>query len=533
MSKVHVTEKLAFQVESFQEGFDILSASPDFTSMVKTFVHILRGNFIIPGISAYHLFDGKGEWITIAGDNAENDEFITRLSPGNTREIRTHNEGAVHVSAIHPLSADSTVIFLFRRRLDGSDFGAMDMITLQILLQIFDSAYRSLLKQKKEKDLIFELNDKISQLNNLIDTVIEISRYDNRHIMYDLILQRISSLTNATAALCRITKPGGQPLLCIFPPGTEEKFIGNHQFTKTCSFKHKEILYEFIIAGKESRKGTSAFNDLDAMLLDAVVRQAQTAIENQYLNIEAIEKEKIEQELAVASSIQKKILPESIPDITGYDTAGIIIPSKSVGGDYYDLIPLTNQRYALIIADVAGKGIGAALLVSTLHAALISYLEFDLAPGIITAKLNTIIYNASPPDKFITFFIAILDAPTGRLDIVNAGHNPLLLLRKDGNMELLKAGGIGLGMFDMGFPFESESVVLGRGDSLFLYTDGIPEAMNDEEDVYSDERLMEFAVNNRNLSSKEFVGKIVEDVQRHSGGAPQSDDITAMLVKRL
>ncbi len=127
------------------------------------------------------------------------------------------------------------------------------------------------------------------------------------------------------------------------------------------------IVYPIIsLAEKETRNGVTDFNELDKMLLDAITRQVQASIENQYLNSQAIEKEKIEQELIVAASIQQRILPTELPKMEGYDLAGINIPSKEVGGDYYNCVDLGSGKYAFIIADVAGKGIGAALLVSTL-----------------------------------------------------------------------------------------------------------------------------------------------------------------------
>ena len=273
------------------------------------------------------------------------------------------------------------------------------------------------------------------------------------------------------------------------------------------------------MAEKETRTGSTNFNELDKLLLDAVARQVQASIENQYLNSQAIEKEKMEQELIVAASIQQRILPETLPKIDGYDLAGTNIPSKEVGGDYYDCVDLGNGKYALIIADVAGKGIGAALLVSTLDAALYSYLEFDLPLTEMSDKLNKLIYKSSPSDKFITFFIAVLDTKSGELDILNAGHNPILLLRKNGALEKLDAGGVGLGMFDFGIPYTGQKSIMNPGDKLFLYTDGIPEAMNESEEEYSDEKMINFFQNHAESSAKDFIDYLVNDVKeyyRHS-----------------
>ncbi|MDP3831368.1 MAG: PP2C family protein-serine/threonine phosphatase, partial [Ignavibacteriaceae bacterium] len=245
-----------------------------------------------------------------------------------------------------------------------------------------------------------------------------------------------------------------------------------------------------------------------------------------------IEKEIMEQELNVAASIQHRILPEKLPLIDGYDLAGVNIPSSEVSGDYYDCVNLGNGKTAMIIADVAGKGIGAALLVSTLNAALYSYLQFDIPLAEMADRLNKLIYKSSPPDKFITFFIAVLNSSTGELDIVNAGHNPILLLRSDGAIEKIDAGGIGLGMFDFGIPFTGQKLLMNSGDKLFLYTDGIPEAMNENEEEYSDEKMINFLKNNSGLPAKEFIDLIVKDVKEYVGRAKQSDDITVLILKK-
>ncbi|MEJ2494731.1 MAG: PP2C family protein-serine/threonine phosphatase, partial [Ignavibacteriaceae bacterium] len=298
------------------------------------------------------------------------------------------------------------------------------------------------------------------------------------------------------------------------------------------SFEFNKKLYQFVLSEKEARKGTTSFSDLDEMLLQAIARQVQASIENEFLLKQSIEKERIQKEMSLAASIQQKIIPEKLPQIVGYELAGINIPSRDVGGDYYDSIDLGEGKYALIMADVSGKGISAALLVSTLNAALYSYLEFNLPTTDLAEKLNKLIYKSSPPDKYITFFAAILDSNSGELDIVNAGHNPGLLLRKDATLENIEAGGTGLGMLDFGFPYTGQRLTLNQGDKLFLYTDGIPEAMNITEEEYSDERMIEFLRNNSDLVPEEFISSIVNDVKKHVGEAEQSDDITCLFLKR-
>jgi phosphoserine phosphatase RsbU/P len=391
------------------------------------------------------------------------------------------------------------------------------------------------LVKDNEKKLIFELNEKIMQLNNLIDAGIEISRFDKHNFLFEFALEKIASLANASSALVSIDDidSGIPDKQIIFPDKISPAKILNSEYRIESSFIFNKKVYRFILSEKETRKGITHFNELDNLLLQAISKQVQTAIENEHLLKQSIEKERIEKELLLAASIQQRIIPAELPKIKGYELAGINIPSREVGGDYYDCIDLGKGIYALIIADVTGKGISAALLVNTLNAALYAYLEFNLPLTELTEKLNKLIYNATPSDKFITFFIAVLDSNTGTLDVVNAGHNPILIQRKDGNIEEIDAGGLGLGMLDLGLPYQGQNLSFNNGDKIFLYTDGIPEAMNKDEEEYSDERMIEFFRNYSGHSALDFINGMVKDVKIHVGSEPQSDDITCLILKRI
>lgn len=531
----NLVERLALQVESFQEDFEILSKSFSLLEMVKNFLHIIRGIFIITDIYSFHKTANETNWNNISLKKIPDSSLTSFLHDSENPSVKYFDDPRIEVSITLPLADKSYLGILIGPKLDKSSYTDFDKITLQILLQVFDSAYKSFLNQKKEKALIFELNERVLHLNNLIDAGIELSRYDKKSDLYDIALARITSMTNASSALVEIIKKdqNNSKKYIVFPAGIDADKILNCRFKLESSFEHNDRSYRFVLSEKETRHNTTSFNELDKMLLDAVTRQVQVSIENQFLNDQAIEKEKMEQELIVAASIQQRILPTELPKIEGYDFAGINIPSKEVGGDYYNCIDLGNGKFALIIADVAGKGIGAALLVSTLDAALYSYLQFEIPLTEMSDRLNKLIYKSSPSDKYITFFIAVLNSKSGELDIVNAGHNPIFLLRKEGQLEKLEAGGVGLGMFDFGIPFAGQKAVLNSGDRLFLYTDGIPEAMNEQDEEYSDERMISFFQTNSYISSKEFIDTLVSDVKNHTGTAPQSDDITAIILKKL
>ncbi|HMK39738.1 MAG TPA: PP2C family protein-serine/threonine phosphatase, partial [Bacteroidota bacterium] len=252
-------------------------------------------------------------------------------------------------------------------------------------------------------------------------------------------------------------------------------------------------------------------------------------LENMYLHREALEKQKIEQDIAVAASIQQRILPKSLPVIEGYDISGVNIPSKSVGGDYYDCIPISDGRFAMVIADVAGKGIPAALLVSSFHAYLTAYLEASLPLVELASRLNRVISRASTEDKFITAYFALLAPSSGVLESLNAGHNPVFVRRADGTLQELTQGGIPLGMLDMDFPYQSETLTLGKGERLLLYTDGIPEATDARQRLYEEDfPLKKFFTGNVPPKAETFIQELIADVKKFTGSAPQNDDITAL-----
>ena len=530
----NLVEKLSLQAESFQEGFEILTKASGFDELTSNFAHLLKGNFIIKDIYIFNKNSKDSEWKNTGSNNNFNKADLSYLANTNNLNISYYEKEKFTASIILPLSDSSFLGILLGKKLDGTPFNDFDKITLQILLQVFNSAHKSFLNQKKEKELIFGLNEKIFQLNHLIDAGIELSRFEKRNILFELALERVSSLTNASSALIKIEdRDNNSEQYFLFPAGIDRESILNSNLKVQTSFEHKGRTYLFVLSGKETRKGLTYFNELDQSLFEAVTRQVSAAIENEFLHQQSIEKELIEKEINIAASIQQRIIPKELSKINGYEIAGINIPSKEVGGDYYDCINLKNGKIALIIADVTGKGIAAALLVSTLNASLYSYLEFDLPLTDIADRLNKLIYRSTPSDRFITFFGAVLKPESGELEIVNAGHNPILLLRNNSSLEKIEAGGVGLGMLDFGIPYTGQNLKLEKGDKLFLYTDGIPEAMNPDEVEYSDERMIEFFKSNSEKSPSEFINAIVDDVKNHAGTADQSDDITCLILKRI
>jgi len=530
--KDNILSRLSLHVKAFQEGFEILSRANSLEKLGENFKHILSGSLLIVDINLFHKKSQNSEWQKVSLHRDIAYDFIPLLNRFDSFSVEFLKDQHYKIAAYIPLVDGSFCGLLLGSKYDQTEFEESDKIALQMFLQLFDNAYQSLINLQKEKQLHFSLNHSVLQLNSLIHTGIEISKLKNSAELFQLALERAVSLTNASKGVIRVTENDLVVNSISLPANInmEESLSSNIKIQSKIAFG--KSCYEFTLLDKESREGFIQFESTDEILLDAIAKQVLSAIENEQHHKEALENEILKRELSVASSIQKKIIPEKLPVIQGYDIAGINIPSLEVGGDYYDCQVLDDGRYALIIADVAGKGVPAALLVSTLDASLRSYLDMKIPLSELAIKINKLIFSSSPPDKFITFFISIIDPATGEMDIINAGHNPSLILKNDGSIKEIEAGGVAFGMFDMGLPFQGEKIILKPGERLLLFTDGIPEAMDEEENEYTDERLQKFYAYNTPEKASMFIDELVADVRSHTKETPQSDDITALYLIR-
>jgi phosphoserine phosphatase RsbU/P len=235
-----------------------------------------------------------------------------------------------------------------------------------------------------------------------------------------------------------------------------------------------------------------------------------------------------EREIAEAKAIQEKLLPREIPQMPGYEIASAWQSAHVVGGDYFDILPLDEKTLGICIADVAGKGMPAALLMSNLQAAVRGLSSPSLPPNLLCNRLNSIVYRNTESDRFITFFYAHLDGPSRRLVYVNAGHNAPFVVRTDGSHERLHQGGAVLGVFDSR-DYESGSAQLAPGDRVILFTDGVTEACSPAGDEFGEARLLRLLEDHGHLSADELQAKILTTVAGFSGGRWQ-DDATLLVL---
>lgn len=285
-----------------------------------------------------------------------------------------------------------------------------------------------------------------------------------------------------------------------------------------------------VVADKESRHGVGPFPSTDRRSLRLFANQAAIALENAKLHKLALEKERLEREMELASEIQRQILPDRMPEIPGFEVAGWNRPARQVGGDYFDLHGLANDHLGLVVGDVTGKGMPAALLVSTLHSALRVLLDRMEVGTELIERLNRHICESSSINKFITMLLASVDCKTRRMVYLNAGHNPGLLLRPDGARVQLDSGGLPLGLMPDG-TYEAAELQLGNGDLLCLYSDGITECEAPDEEEFGLERLIDLLEERRDDPLEGIIQCIDRSTTEFAQGQPQGDDQTVVLLR--
>ena len=287
--------------------------------------------------------------------------------------------------------------------------------------------------------------------------------------------------------------------------------------------------------------GKDEFTAGDEKLLAAVASQAGSAVEKAYLHQHELERQRVEQELVIGERIQRSLLPRAMPALPGWDFAASYQSAGQVGGDFYDIFPLSTRArvesggmWAAAIADVTGKGIPAALMMAFSQAALRASAATQRQPAEVLAQTNRLILQNGRPGLLLTAFFAALDPASGLVQYSNGGHEPPILYRA--GSRVCSALDCGQSTLIGAYPnrvFPQRSVVLNPGDALLLYTDGITEARSSSGDFYTEERLMEVLQACGGCASADLVRAVQDAVHAFTAGAKQSDDMTMLVIKRL
>jgi len=420
------------------------------------------------------------------------------------------------------------------------------------LTLLLGASLRALRLRKQLKQQHFQVNYRVVELESVYEVGLAIaSTLDLDQLSEEILLRAVSLLDARRGAFYRrdgdayrldrtfggeardrfaADDPALEPFLAGKGAGPEELLPGARHLMAVAIGSGQRLGGLIVVGDKESRRGVGPFGVADRRTLSLFANQAAIALENARLHRQALEKERLEREMELAAEIQRQILPSGAPRLPGWELIGWNRPARQVGGDYYDLLS-RNGRLTFTIADVTGKGIAAALLVSTLHSALHLLLDRVGVGPELFSRLNRHILDSSAQNKFITLLLADLDAASGELTFVNAGHNPGLLLRGGGEVAELSPGGLPLGLMEGG-AYDTSRLDLAPGDLLCLYTDGITECASPADEEFGQQRLVECLTAMHREPLGDIVACIDRATQEFAAGQPQADDQTVILLRR-
>ncbi len=330
----------------------------------------------------------------------------------------------------------------------------------------------------------------------------------------------------------------GQPInvedaykLPFFDPSTDQKTGYRTRSLLCLPIRHKGGTDIVGVIQLLNQKVTGRFTAEDQDFLEKLSGHIAMALENARLHRTALEKQRMERELEMARGIQRSLLPDAPPVIPGYELAVSNTPCYEVGGDYYDFLSLGPQTLLLVIADVEGKGVSSALVMSNLQATLRALITHLHSLEVLALSLNEMIYNDTKSKKFLSIFLGLLDTRRNGLHYINAGHVPPVIVNGEtGEYQLLHAGGTVVGLFPDS-EYSRGSAKLKPGDILVLCTDGITEPCNIAEEEYGSDRLAACVSRNRHKSAEEIVRDVHREVNAFSMGGVHTDDKVLMVLK--
>jgi sigma-B regulation protein RsbU (phosphoserine phosphatase) len=415
----------------------------------------------------------------------------------------------------------------------------------------------------------------VDKLRMLLDITKKISRSLDLDEILNLVMDTLDSLLPYDAAGIYLLKcdeitadsdPNKQP--CVFETatvrgydlddlvklrlGTGEGIIGHvAQTGKTYMAKDVRTVKRYVNARKETLSElvapvisndevigvfdlesdrVDAYTDDDVQVLQLLASQVAIIIEKVRLHEHLVEKQRLEGQLEVARQVQLDLLPAHDPKLPGFDISAYNFPTEEVSGDYYDWVRIYDDQIGLVLADVSGKGVPAALLMAFLRASLRAAFHIGYAPHISMAKVNNLLWESTETHQFVTAFYGTLDATSRTLAFTNAGHNPPLLLETDGTIRFLDKGGLPLGMF-FDTRYHEYYLTLEPGQILVLYTDGLTEATDPLGIEYGLDRLSAQVLKGRDGTARALIESIRQDVMVYTDGRGSDDDVTLFVIK--
>ena len=563
-----------FELQALFEASQLLNASLSLRSVLDTLLHIPMGHLMLTrGLVALRNRDGelrvevvKGGRQDLTGKTLDGDAQVTRASRLADLDPAQHPWAAAlehwGFSLILPLvsSHRNLGMVAFGPKISGRGFEDAELDFLDSLARIAATAIENGLLFEEMSALNRRLDRKLQEMNTLFEISRELNTsLDENRIATTLSFAAMGEMLTKTCAVWQLLDGEARLLVARgLAPGTsleDESFYAKafgllQGPVRLAQAEDQDApeLPELARAGfrvlvplrvQDKTRGVLAlgprvdgrdYTEDDLSFLLTLGNHAAISLENARLFREALEKQKLEEELAIAREIQEQLLPKEFPELESAEIWGVNIPTRQVGGDYFDCLRLDERSIGLAIADVSGKGTPASLLMANVQASLRTLAQPGADLGEMVARINNLVHANTSFDKFVTFFYAEFDTQTGELRYVNAGHNPPYLVRSDGTVETLEEGGLLLGMLP-NVTYGSGTVQLRPGDLLLMFTDGVTEAQNESEEEFEEERLIQVLLNARTASAREVVEAVVDAVKRFAGGAEQYDDITVLALK--
>jgi len=456
-----------------------------------------------------------------------------------------------------PLLHDATLIGILLLGDRGAPYEPSDRLFIEALAVSGAAAIDGRRTHEELQRLSRRLSFKVYQLNSVFDITRELNRSPDIARVREVLLTNAMGHVLTTRAIMvhdgRLVEARGiaptpeqraaiefgsrklrelpHDVPCTdLPEGSLRELLLELGLDTVIPLRSGESTHGALLLGPRASGNSLAGEDRD--FLRSLAAQAAAALDNLRLTREWIEKQKIEKEMAIAREIQRGLLPDSDPGIDGWEIAGINIPCLTVGGDYFDYVAREAGKHWLVIADVSGKGTGAALLMASVQAALRALSGLgDIALESLAERLNGLVYDSTEVNRYVTAFFATLDAASGELAYVNAGHCYPILVRENGDVERLMDGGSVIGLFPE-LTVSHGVTRLDKGDLLVLYTDGLSETASPDGEQFEDERIISLMRECAGKPSREIMARLVSGVRVFAADAGLSDDLTLMVVQR-
>ena len=436
----------------------------------------------------------------------------------------------------------------------------------KVVLKSIDDLYNQI--QSKDDDLqemAIDLQSQLEEISNLYEELSSLTKITNilNSTLYPLeivekLLKELIEVANCKRGLIHIINNGKielranidcnygkiisgileetKPSNSIFIDSTSKKYrkyytlLGNENILIVPIKSQDDILGYIVLCDKKSGP---IFTSSDESLTNMVALAFGNAIQNYYMLEEILQQKALNEQIKIARDIQSSLLPKTFPKFPHIDAYGDSIPAKTVGGDYFDFFNLPNNKLGFIIADVSGKGIPASLIMATTRSLFRNYINCKYeSPEKLLETINNTAAKEFVEDRFVTLTFGEIKIENEKavVTISNAGHDPLMIMRKNGTIEEITTKGIPLGIME-GMTFESTTFTLDKNEFVIGYTDGIPEARNKKREEYGFERLKKVLASHKDSNASEIVKAVYEDMFRYSNGAQQHDDSTIILLK--